>query len=516
MIRNLPIGIQNLSEIAETNSIYVDKTQLIHQLTTTGKYYFLSRPRRFGKSLTVSVLRELFEGNKALFNGLWIENNWHWEKTNPVIHISFSEWDYHGLGLSAAISEALHSVATEKGVVLTKTTVKSQFRELIKAVHQKAGAVVILIDEYDKPIIQYLEDNHLKQAIANRKVLKNFYSTLKDLGTILRFVFITGISKFTKVSIFSDLNHLSDISLDPNYAALTGYTQVELEANFGDYLTDIQTQMNVSREALLAQIKLWYNGYSWDGNTTVYNPFGTLNFLQKKIFGNYWFSTGTPTFLLEQMKRHGQFELNPLEVDSSFFEKYDLEDVDITLLLFQTGYLTIKTVDTWTGFRRLDFPNKEVHDSLYSFFMSELTRRSQRPNSGLTMRDLQHALETRNLPRVKVIINAYLSEMPESVFRHSSEGLYHGLVHIIFTYLGTFIQSEVHSAHRQADAVVQTATDVYIFEFKMNESADAALAQIHEKGYADKYRASDKTMTAIGINFNENSRKIDDWKTELL
>ena len=515
-MKNLPIGIQTLSEIVRTNCVYVDKTRLIHRLVTMGKAYFLSRPRRFGKSLTVSVLRELFEGNKTLFNGLWIENNWDWNKINPVIHISFSEWDYHELGLSAAISEALHSVAAEKGIVLTKTTVKSQFKELLKAVYDKAGAVVLLIDEYDKPIIQYLEDNHLKQAVANRKILKNFYSTVKDADKLLRFVFITGISKFTKVSIFSDLNHLDDISLDPNYATLTGYTQEELEANFDDYLAETRSQMNVSREALLAQIKLWYNGYSWDGNTSVYNPFGTLNFLSKKVFGNYWFSTGTPTFLLEQMKRHGQFALNPLEVDSSFFEKYDLEDVDITLLLFQTGYLTIKKVDTWTGYRWLDFPNKEVHDSLYSFFVSELTRRSQRPNSGLTMRDLQYALETRNLPRVKVIINAYLSEMPESVFRHSSEGLYHGLVHIIFTYLGTFIQSEVHSAHGQADAVVQTDTDVYVFEFKMNESADAALAQIHQKGYADKYRASDKTITAIGINFDENSRKIADWKTELL
>jgi hypothetical protein len=515
-MRNLPIGIQNLSEIVRTNSVYVDKTQLIHRLVTTGKTCFLSRPRRFGKSLTVSVLRELFTGNKALFNGLWVENNWDWNEISPVIHISFSEWDYHELGLSAAISEALHSVAAEKGIVLTKTTVKSQFKELIKAVYDQAGRVVLLIDEYDKPIIQYLEDNQLKRAIANRKILKNFYSTVKDTDALLRFVFITGISKFTKVSIFSDLNHLDDISLDPTYATLTGYTQEELEANFGDYLEDTQTKMNVSREALIDQIKLWYNGYSWDGKTSVYNPFGTLNFLRKQVFRNYWFSTGTPTFLLEQMKRHGQFSFNPTEVDSSFFEKYDLEDVDVTLLLFQTGYLTIKKVDTWTGHTLLDFPNKEVHDSLYSFFVTELTRRSQRVSSGLTMRDLQYALETRNLPRVKVIINAYLSELPESVFRHSAEGLYHGLVHIIFTYLGTFIQSEVHSAHGQADAVVQTDTDVYIFEFKMNESADAALAQIHQKGYADKYRASDKTMTAIGINFNEADRKIEEWKTELL
>jgi Predicted AAA-ATPase/PD-(D/E)XK nuclease superfamily len=514
-MKNLPIGFQNLSEIVETNSIYVDKTPLIHQMVTTGKYYFLSRPRRFGKSLTVSVLKELFEGNKILFKDLWIEKNWDWSKTNPVIRISFTEWDFQNLGLSAAITEALHSVAQEKGIILTKTTVKSLFRELIHAVYQQAGQVVLLIDEYDKPIVQYLEDNSLKQAIANRKILKNFYSVLKDAGKILRFVFITGISKFTRVSIFSDLNHLTDLTLHEKYAALTGYTQQELEHYFNDYLNLAAQKLNISRPELLKIMKEWYNGYSWDGVTTVYNPFGTLSFLANSFFKNYWFSTGTPTFLLEQMKKQGQFVLSTIKVDSIFFEKYDLEDLDIYLLLFQTGYLTVQKTNPLTDEFWLGFPNKEVHDSFFRFLVGELTRRSQRPNSGMTMDDLRYAFENRSLPRVKVIINAYLAELPESVFRHSAEGLYHGLVHIIFTYLGTMIQSEVHSSYGQADAVVQTDTDVFIFEFKFNESADAALAQIKEKAYADKYQASGKTITGIGVNFKLSKRVIDDWKTEL-
>jgi PD-(D/E)XK nuclease superfamily len=263
-------------------------------------------------------------------------------------------------------------------------------------------------------------------------------------------------------------------------------------------------------------MKLWYDGYTWDGQTHVYNPFGTLSFLHKRAFRNYWFATGTPTFLLEQMKKYGQFTIENIKVNSTFFEKYDLENIEINQLLFQTGYLTIQKMNPLTGEYWLDIPNKEVHDSLYEFFMSELTRRSQRPHSGMTIDDLKYAFETNRLPRVRVIIDAYLAELPEEVFRHTSEGLYHGLVHIIFKYLGTFIQSEVHSAHGRADAVVQTDTDVFIFEFKFKESADAALEQIKNNGYADKYRASSKAITGIGVNFSDQKRTIEDWKTELL
>ncbi|MEO0043707.1 MAG: hypothetical protein RL329_3155, partial [Bacteroidota bacterium] len=384
-MKNLPIGLQFLSEFSETNSVYVDKTQLVHQLVTTGKYYFLSRPRRFGKSLLVSTLKELFEGNQILFQDLWIEPHWDWAQKNPVVHISFAQWDFEELNLSAAILEALDSIAQSKGIVLTKKTVKSRFYELLQAVYQQAGQVVLLIDEYDKPIVHYLEDNQLKKAIANRKIFKNFYSVLPDAGKILKFVFITGVSKFTKVSIFSDLNHLRDITLDENYAAIAGYTQSELEHYFGSYLQVIEDKRDISRDKLLFQIKRWYNGYSWDGETSVYNPFGTITFLHKRAFGNYWFATGTPAFLLEQMKKQGQFKIEKLKVNSDFFEKYDLENIEINQLLFQTGYLTVQARDPLTDEYWLDIPNQEVHNSLYQFLMTELTRRSQRPNSGMTI-----------------------------------------------------------------------------------------------------------------------------------
>jgi hypothetical protein len=215
------------------------------------------------------------------------------------------------------------------------------------------------------------------------------------------------------------------------------------------------------------------------------------------------------------MKKYGQFTIENIKVSSDFFEKYDLENIEINQLLFQTGYLTVQKRDPLTDEYWLDIPNKEVHNSLYKFIMSELTRRSQRPHSGMTIEDLKYAFEMNRLPRVQVIINSYLEELPEEVFRHTSEGLYHGLIHIIFKYLGTFIQSEVHSAHGRADAVVQTDTHVFIFEFKFKESADAALQQIHQNGYANKYRASEKTLIGIGVNFSDEKRIIEDWKTEL-
>ena len=340
-MKNLPLGIQSLQQLRDKNCIYVDKTQLIHQLVTTGSYYFLSRPRRFGKSLLISTLKCLYLGKKDLFEGLWIEDKWDWSKTNPVIHLSFDAVDYQGLGLSAAISEVLQKSAKEYGITLLKTTLKSQFEELIESLSRQYGKVVLLIDEYDKPIIDYLENDKIEQAKAHRLVLRDFYSVLKSLGTHLELVFITGISKFSKVSLFSHLNNLTDITIHPDYAALTGYTQVELEFYFEEYLQICTKSLKISREELLSNMKIWYDGYTWDGETEVYNPLGTLNFLSARLFKNYWFSTGSPEFLIEQMRKHNRFDVENSIVDSAILDKYDIENLALIPLLFQTGYLTV-------------------------------------------------------------------------------------------------------------------------------------------------------------------------------
>jgi Predicted AAA-ATPase/PD-(D/E)XK nuclease superfamily len=515
-MKNLPIGIQTLTEIRNRNCVYVDKTQLVHQLVTTGKYYFFARPRRFGKSLLISTLKELFLGNKAVFEGLWIENKWNWTKKNPVLHFSFDAMSYTQLGLKDAILQELKLLSNHYEIELTATDYKTQFKELISKASKKHGQVVVLIDEYDKPIIDFLEKETIEQAKVNRDILREFYSVLKNADEDLELVFITGISKFSKVSIFSLLNNLKDISLAEQYATLTGYTQEELEFYFDDYLQEIQVKLKLSREELLKHTKTWYNGYSWDGVSKVYNPFGTLNFLSDKVFRNYWFSTGSPNFLITQMRKHTQFAVENSIANNITLERYDIENLELIPLLFQTGYLTVKEIDVMTGDMVLDYPNKEVRESMYQFLIDDLAKSQIRTHTGRTMQDINKALISKDLGQVKEIINGLLADMPYHTFDKQTEGLYHGLVHLIFSYLGMFVQSEVHSSRGRADAVVQTLTDIFIFEFKFNKTAQEALDQIHNKKYADKYRASNKPITGIGLNFDSTERQIDGWIEAIL
>ena len=371
-MKKLPIGIQSFSEIRKGGYVYVDKTELVHRMVTMGKPYFLSRSRRFGKSLLVSTLKELFEGNKALFEGLWIEKHWDWEQRHPVLHFSFDAIDYEQEGLESALVNALDEQAKRLGLELRNLNYKARFRELITAAHEKYGQVVLLIDEYDKPIIDYLSAESMAQAKANRDILREFYGIIKSADTQLRLVFITGITKFSKVSIFSHLNNLNDLTLDRHYATLTGYTQEELEHYFADHLEATRETLDLKMEALLDNMRVWYNGYSWDGRTRLYNPFGILNFLSKQQFTNFWFATGSPNFLIEQMRERQLFAVENMEVSSIVFEQFDLDYVAPVSLLFHAGYLTVKSVDVMTGEYVLDYPNKEVRESMYQFLIDEL------------------------------------------------------------------------------------------------------------------------------------------------
>jgi Predicted AAA-ATPase/PD-(D/E)XK nuclease superfamily len=510
-MKNLPIGIQTLKEIRRRNCVYVDKTQLVHQLVTTGKYYFLSRPRRFGKSLLVSTLKELYQGNKAVFEGLWIENNWDWTKKHPVLHFSFDDMTYRQVGLTQAIEDELYRLAALHEIELEATNFKGKFKELIQKLSEKQGKVVVLIDEYDKPIIDFLETATVETAKANRDVLREFYGILKNADEHLELVFITGISKFSKVSIFSHLNNLKDITLSEKYATLAGYTQEELEFYFDDYLKAIEIKLKLSREALLNHMKIWYNGYSWDGISKVYNPFGTLNFLDDQAFKNYWFSTGSPRFLIEQMRTQALYNVENSVVNNTILDKYDLDNLTLIPLLFQSGYLTVKSSDPMTGDLVLDYPNKEVRESMYQFLIDDLSRNQQRTHTGMTINELKNAFVSRDLEQVQSIINALLADLPSETYIKQTEGLYHGLIHLIFKYLGVFVDSEVHSSQGRADAVVQTLTDVYVFEFKFNKTAQAGIDQINKKNYAAKYKASGKMITGIGVNFDSEIKQINDW-----
>jgi hypothetical protein len=518
-MKNLPIGIQTFENMRDksANYVYVDKTNFVFDIAQNVGSYFLSRPRRFGKSLFLGTLKSLFQGKKELFEGLYIYDKWDWSKTYPVIHFSFDKMD--NKHLERTILYRIDDYATDFEVKLSREGVRDRFEELIQKVYQKHGPVVFLVDEYDKPIIEFLEyeeDGTLSQAIANQKIMKQFYGVLKGSEELLRLTFITGISKFAKVSVFSDLNHLQDMSINDNFAAVVGYTQEEVETYFEDHIQRTQEKLNFTRENLLEQMKIWYNGFSWDGATSVYNSFGLLNFFSNRDFRNYWFATGTPTMLLYQMKVQNVYDVENTVIDIDELEICDVENLNLIPLLFQTGYLAIKEKNYAERTLLLDYPNKEVRESMYRFMINGIAPNPKRFHTIGTINDIKKALLINDLDSVKTTISSLLADLPSEVYDKQSEGLYHGLLHFIFSLLGVYIKSEVHSSKGRADSVVETATHVYIFEFKFNKSALAAMQQIKKNQYAEKYRNSGKIIVGIGANFKTDIKEIKGWKVETL
>lgn len=516
-MKDLPIGIQTFKSIRENNYIYVDKTKLVYELAQRNNgSYFLSRPRRFGKSLLLNTFRELFSSNEKLFQGLWIHDKWDWSQKNPVIHLSFDSMDYQGMGLDNAIAYELKKWSEHYGIVLITDTYKSQFKELLIKLSEKEGKIALLIDEYDKPIIDFLEQDELAQAQKNQKIMKQFYSVLKNSEDYLRFFFVTGVSKFSRVSMFSDLNHLKDLTLQPDYTTIVGYTQEELEFYFEKHLQAAQETLEIDRTELLDTMRVWYNGYSWDGKNKVYNPFGILNFFDEKWFFNFWFTTGMPNFLVKVMRNKLVFDVENSKINVIELEKYDIENLELIPLLFQTGYLTVKSIDRKTREMILDYPNNEVRESIYSFMIDSLAKNHHRHGADVTNRDLLKAFQDTDLERIKELINGLLAGLPSEAYDKKSEGLFHGLIHFIFQLLGMYIKSEVHSSKGRADSIVETATHVFIFEFKFNQTAKVAMQQIKDRKYADKYRPSNKTIIGIGVNFVSADKEINQWLTELL
>ena len=487
----------------------MDKTRQVYELVTGGKYYFLSRPRRFGKSLLVSTFKELFEGCKELFEGLWIEERWDWEKTNPVMHIPFSSLGYKSLGLERALHEFLDDFIREHELDVDEEALELKFREVLRSLSAKEGRVALLIDEYDKPIIDYL-GKEIARAQENQQVLKNFYSIIKDSDPWLRMVFITGVSKFSRVSIFSDLNNLNDITMSPRHSTLLGYTQEELEHFFDKHLRDFSEETGMSREEALAQIKNWYNGYSWDGRKFVYNPFSILLLFYNRAFSNYWFKTATPTFLIDLIKEKQYYNFEGMEVGESFFEAFQIsKDIPIGTLLFQTGYLTIKEYDPESELYTLAYPNREVKKSMLEHLLGAFAKLE--PGLGdKPVLDARRALQTEDFELLKDTLNRILYNLPHQLYE-DKERVYHLLIHIFFDYIGIDIHSEVNTARGRADVLVELDDKVYAIEFKIDQSAQEALSQIKERGYLDKYRSSGKKLIAMGINFSTEKREVEEF-----
>ena len=506
---NLPIGQQYFKPIRKDNAVYIDKTQYIYELCRPlDRGYFLSRPRRFGKSLTLDTIAELFSGNKPLFKGLWIEDNWDWTETYPIIRLSLDKIG-HEDGLKNALITELNKIASTFDLSLKSTHHGLAFNELIEKIAQKTGnQVVILIDEYDKPIVDYIDPYNLEKANEQRDILKRFFSILKVASNHTRFLFITGVSKFSHVSIFSDLNHLNDITLSPKYAALCGYTQQELEHYFEPYL-------KIMPPNTLDKMKEWYNGYSWDAETFVYNPFSVLNFFEARTYSNFWFRTGTPTFLIKLLRKRFEYKLEETKVSNLILEAFRLEKfdvLDVDSLLLQTGYLTIKQITPFGQFI-LNYPNKEVKQAFGQFLLSEYTHTPVTVPYGA---NILEALDNNNIEEVIKVINDLVQAVPDQNYIKDEEKFFHAIIHLIFTMVGTDVRSEVHTPVGRMDTVIITAERIFLFEFKMNETAQNAIQSVKDRNYAAHLRHRNKPITAVGIAFSPKTKGVSEWAREEL
>lgn len=512
-MQKLPIGEQSFRNLREDNKVYVDKTRQIYALLNTGKFVFLSRPRRFGKSLLTTTLQEIFRGNKALFQGLWIEEQIDWQP-RPMILINFNDLDYQSQSLADALANYMDELAANHGHSLTSIHYKDKFRELIVllSANQK---LALLVDEYDKPITDLLEnDEKVQEHIAT---LKNFYSVLKSTASEhLHFVLLTGVSKYGKISIFSDLNNLLDITLDQRFATLLGYTQAELESYFSDRIESLAERYSMDRPAMLALIARWYNGYSWDGVNTVYVPFSTLVFLEQQMFANHWFSTATPTFLIKLLRKQQvpAYDLESILADSRLLNSADVNNINVHSLLFQTGYLTIK--QSWLGVTgqeyELGYPNYEVEQAFSQHLLADYLGSSAGQVSASILSRLQKVLRSKNVEGFISVLQSVFASIPHTLFL-TQEAYYHSLVYLLLKLLGFAIHAEPLTNLGRIDAVLELPEAIYIIEFKMS-TAQIALDQIRAKQYDLPYRNAGKPILLLGITFDPTSRNIADWQME--
>ena len=523
-MKNLPIGLQSIKKIRAKDCIYVDKTQFALDLIKNGTHYFLSRPRRFGKSLFVSTLKEIFKGNKALFEGCHIaESNYDW-KPYPVLYLDFANMaNQTPEELKVDLRDALNTTGEEEDIEVVKPSLQSQLKALIKALASKER-VVVLIDEYDKPLIDNL--HNLEVAEGNRRLLQDFFGALKSLDEYIEFTFITGVSKFSKVSLFSGANHLNDISMDAQYAAMMGYTQEELVQYFGQYVQAILQKKNQqgkpsTKEEVLAEIKDWYNGYRFsEEEIYVYNPLSTLSYFRKKKAESYWFATATPTFLVEELKKRPQ-EITSLS--QMLATQKDLSDISkitrITLpaLLFQTGYLTIEDYDVKLNAYQLDFPNKEVREALFGAMLEELAEGEVKFLEVSSMADkLRESLNDLELDTFIDIIKTHFARIAYHTYQHAKEGLYQAIFMICLELSGIHTQGEVATNKGRIDVLCQLTDMCYIFELKVDQDAAIAMRQAVNQQYSQRYRHQGKQIVVMGVSFSSRKRNIDSWQGELL
>ena len=531
--RNYPISAHYFPTLIENNAIYVDKTAFIVPLlkNKNNATYFLSRPRRFGKSLFMSTIEHVFRGRQDLFKGLFIYDKIDWEAF-PVIRLSLDKIGFDSLGLKQALLLTVKNVAETYDIDLKWEDATACFEELIKKLHNKyQKGVVVLIDEYDKPIIHYIEKDNTQQAETNRDILKSFYGILKDSGEHLRFTFFTGVSKFAKVSIFSDLNYFDDITLDADFTTVCGFTEAEIRQYCPQGLIDLAEKDNVTVDEMMDKIRYWYDGFSWNGKDFVYNPFSTMLLMDKQVFDNYWFESGTPTFLVKLINADIKYDFTNLEIDSSIYNWHNLKNLDYISIMLQTGYLTFKEhiVDR---VYKVNYPNKEVEDAFSKMLLEGYTN-TKEGRLSVTILDIQKAFNRNDVEHVIAVLKNMFKTIPMQFFSEPvqkkdrqgnittvnkaiNENFYHAILYLVFSILGVRMSVEVSSQEGRIDAVVETDTHIYIFEFKKNRKAAVAIEQMKDKNYAELYSLSKKQRVLVGVCFTMQSRGISDYLIEAI
>ena len=505
--RRLPIGMQTFRELRERDCYYVDKTAYVERLLHEGKHYFLSRPRRFGKSLFLDTLKEFFEGSEELFAGLYIHDRHDWSVRHPVVRLSFGGGNFKEAGyLDTNLMAQLDGIEVAAGVSPRYATAPERFGYLIRSLHEQTGQrVAVLVDEYDKPILDALVEKP-EVACANRDYLRGLYGVIKDSDAHVRFTFLTGISKFSKVSLFSQLNNLTDLTLDRRYSAVCGYTEGDLDTVFAPELAGLDRE----------QVREWYNGYRWRGAEKVYNPYDLLLLFDSREFAAHWFETGTPAFLVDTLleRRVSSVELGEMVSTGELLSTFDVEEIGTEALLFQTGYLTITGEEELGGkaLYRLGYPNREVRQSLNEYLLRRLVQDATRQTAN-SMR-LARLLEAVDCAGLRDLFHAFFASIPYQWHTSNDianyEGYYASVFYSYFAALGYEIVVEESSSHGRLDMAVRAGGQVYLFEFKVVELAPpgSALAQLRERDYAAKYRGGGEPIHLIGVEFSRDTRNV--------
>ncbi len=516
-LKNLPIGIQDFEKLRKEDYLYVDKTALMHRLVSTGSYYFLSRPRRFGKSLLISTLKAYFLGKKDLFKGLAVEQLEQKWTVHPVLHLDLNTDNYDSkAALDDRIALLLGNWEKLYGKNELEKSFGARFEGVIQRAYEKTGErVVILVDEYDKPLLQAIGDDKLQDTF--RTTLKSFYGALKSKDDCIKFAMLTGVTKFGKVSVFSDLNNLKDISLDNRYYNLCGIDEGELHSVFEPYVQCLADSQNITLDKAYSELKRNYDGYHFSKNMVgMYNPFSLLNAFDSLEIGSYWFETGTPSYLVELLKRH-DFKLDELKgnkVTANVLSAIDASSSDPISVIFQSGYLTISGYNERYKLYSLDFPNEEVREGFMLYLMPYYTSVSVN-KTGFQISCFVEEVKSGDISGFMSRLESFFANTPYDLIK-DTENHYQNVLFILCNLCGLYTKAEYHTSNGRVDMTIETPDYVYVFEFKYNGTAEEAMAQIKEKNYAQPFLASGKKIALIGANFSGETRNIENYLEEWL